>query len=188
MLRLLAPRGEKPDVITLQRQLDDMAKTVDGFYAILGPRNWIFHESLSLDFTAELVAASTDPADAEERLITYYNDADRLSFQTARLRKLPAMRKRMDLVAKASADYFAGRYYATVHVLLSMMDGFVNEFETVRRGCMPGKRRSLRPGTALSATILGLRTPIEHSRREEVRRTKNPCTSFIETASCMAAF
>ncbi len=52
-----------------------------------------------------------------------------------RLNGLEAMRPRLDLTRKALADYQSGRHYAVVLVLLSVMDGFVNDFEpATRRG------------------------------------------------------
>ncbi|MFB8168270.1 hypothetical protein ACFC60_10010 [Kitasatospora purpeofusca] len=155
-LRHLSPGEEKHDVRVLRRQLDHMADTVDAFYALLGPRNWIFHESISFEFVAELVATTTDPVEAESKLIAYYNDHERLALLTAGLRRLPAMRRRLDLVSKASSDYFAGRYYACIHVLLSVMDGFVNEFETVRRGLHARQAEELKAWDSVVGHHMGL--------------------------------
>ena len=45
------------------------------------------------------------------------------------------MRPRLPLLRKAAEDYFEGRYYSAVLVLIAVMDGFVNDFDkTVRRG------------------------------------------------------
>ncbi|QIM15546.1 hypothetical protein G7067_02565 [Leucobacter insecticola] len=45
------------------------------------------------------------------------------------------MRPRIGLLQKALTDYEAGRYYSTVLVVLSVMDGFVNDLDTaVRQG------------------------------------------------------
>ncbi|MCF3106973.1 hypothetical protein IPZ58_36265 [Streptomyces roseoverticillatus] len=72
------------------------------------------------------------------------------------MRQLPAMRGRLDLVDKARQDYFDGRFYSTVHVLLSVMDGFVNEFETVRRGLHTRKPEELRAWDSVVGHHLGL--------------------------------
>lgn len=43
------------------------------------------------------------------------------------------MRPRIGLLQKALTDYEAGRYYSTVLVVLSVMDGFVNDLDTATR-------------------------------------------------------
>ncbi len=49
------------------------------------------------------------------------------------LNRFPAMQSRMDLIEKARVDYQEGRFYSTVLVLLTVMDGFVNELDAHRR-------------------------------------------------------
>src|SRR5215208_7114846 len=134
LLRFLIPKSERPKVKEVEAQLNFMGNTVDKFYAVLGPRNWIFHDTLNLQDIADLLAASADPAEAERRLIDYYKGLDNLHFLVRGLGAFEALRKRRHLVQRAYDDYMAQRYYACIHVLLSVMDGFVNEFETVRRG------------------------------------------------------
>jgi hypothetical protein len=134
LLRFLIPKGERPKVKELEAQLNFLGDTVDKFYATLGPRNWVFHDTLNVQDIADLLAASADPPDAESRLIAYYRGLDNLHFLVRGLGALEALRKRRHLVQRAYDDYMAERYYACIHVLLSVMDGFVNEFEAVRRG------------------------------------------------------
>lgn len=134
LVRFLIPRDERPDVKALEEQLNYMGDTVDRFYAVLGAKHWIFHERLSLDSMAELLDSAREANEAERNLIAYYKDPENLQLLIMSLHHFPAMRKRLALVQRAKEDYQARRYYATIHVLLSVMDGFVNEFETVRRG------------------------------------------------------
>ncbi|WP_345681056.1 hypothetical protein [Yinghuangia aomiensis] len=130
-LRLFA----RAEANALERQIRELAGTVDAFYALLSSKNWIFHDSLSVGAVQRILESAKDDADqAEAMLIEQYNNSERLFFLILPLRKLPAMRRRLPLIEKAREDYFTGRYYSCVHVLLSVMDGFVNEFETVRRG------------------------------------------------------
>ncbi|MGA5703128.1 hypothetical protein [Peterkaempfera bronchialis] len=96
------------------------------------------------------------PEEAESVLIDHYNDPERLLYLTIGLKRLPAMRKRLELVEKAKADYFAGRYYSTVHVLLSVMDGFVNEFETIRKGLHARQTEELKAWDSVVGHHMGL--------------------------------
>lgn len=47
-----------------------MGETVDRFYALLGPRHWVFHDQLSFHSVSGLLPLS--PADAEQGLIDIY--------------------------------------------------------------------------------------------------------------------
>ena len=53
---------------------------------------------------------------------------------TRRLVGQTHLRSRMHLIERALADYQAGRFYATTLVLLTVMDGFVNDVENRRKG------------------------------------------------------
>jgi hypothetical protein len=134
LLGFLLPKDKRPELAKVENQLRYIGDTVDRFCALLGPRHWVYHDSLSVDRMAHLLDSATDADGAERQLIAYYQDAKTLEFLVMRIRALPAMRRRLTLIRKAVEDYQAGRYHAVVHVLLSVMDGFVNEFESVRRG------------------------------------------------------
>ncbi|MFE3582670.1 hypothetical protein [Streptomyces vinaceus] len=119
----------------MEREMREIAETVDAFYGLLSDKHWIFHDHLSLTVVREILTeAPEDPDQAETMLIGHYNDSERLRLILLGLRNLPAMRRRLPLIEKAVQDYFEGRFYSCVQLLLSVMDGFVNEFETVRRG------------------------------------------------------
>ena len=155
VLRYLIPKAERPDMDELERQLRHLGDTVDEFYRVLGPRNWIFHDALPVDYIAQLLTSS-NVDDVETGLIAHYNDPENLTFLVGRLRGLPAMRKRYDLLVKAREDYFCERYYACIHVLLSVMDGFVNEFETVRRGLHAREAEELKAWDSVVGHHMGL--------------------------------
>ncbi|WP_157621896.1 hypothetical protein [Serinicoccus hydrothermalis] len=134
LLKVLLPKEERHLLKDLPAQLDYMASTVDGFYALLGPRHWVFHDDLALDDMANLVADHVDdPEGAEQAFIAWYQDGDRLPRLVKRLHGHPGLRVRMHLLRWALEDYQAGRYYAVVQVLLSAMDGFVNDLDPANR-------------------------------------------------------
>ncbi|MER7050047.1 hypothetical protein [Streptomyces jumonjinensis] len=156
LLRLLRKGGRK-EAASIETQLREMAETIDAFYQLLGEKHWILHDRLSLTAVRSVLAAADGDADrAEQLLIEHYHDPERLTLMLLPLWKLPAMRRRLDLVDKARRDYFDGRFYATVHVLLSVMDGFVNEFENVRRGLHARKPEELHAWDSVVGHHLGL--------------------------------
>lgn len=134
LLRFLAPREVRAELTKIPEQLRHMTETVDGFYALLGPKHWIFHEDLTVDDMSQIVAEhKSDPEAAERALIDWYAQEDRLTNAVRRQNGVPALRERMHLLQLAVADYEAERYYAVVHMLLSVMDGFVNDLDPSRR-------------------------------------------------------
>ncbi len=127
-------RKLRPQLLEIEAQLDRLAAIVDAFYALLGERTWVFHDSLHVENVAAIVESGVDAAEAERRLVELYQDTDTLRFMVGQLNRHEAMRRRRHLVDRAVADYAAGRFDAVVLRLLAIMDGFVNDFETVRRG------------------------------------------------------
>ncbi|MCP9207185.1 hypothetical protein [Streptomyces cucumeris] len=155
-LRFLIPRDQRPDLAVVERRLQHLCETVDAFYQVLGPRNWIFHENLPVDAIAELLTSEGGPEAAEEAFIALYTDQDALASRLQVINKLPALRKRRHLILKAHEDYAAGRYYACIHLLISVMDGFVNEFETVRRGLHARQAEDLHAWDSVVGHHMGL--------------------------------
>lgn len=155
-LRFFLPRDQRPDLATIERQLQRLCNTVDDFYRVLGPRNWIFHENLPVDAVEELLASGDGPEAAEEAFIALYTDYDALALRLHVINRLPALRKRRHLILKAHEDYAAGRYYSCIHLLLSVMDGFVNEFETVRRGLHARQAEDLHAWDSVVGHHMGL--------------------------------
>ena len=124
-------RDQRETVRRLEEDLAALTQLVDDFYATLGPRNWIFHERLSTKRIAELVGSPAD--EAEQALIAVYRDPDALNGMLRTLNRFSALQARMELIDKARSDYEHDRFYATVLVLLAVMDGFVNDLEPEHR-------------------------------------------------------
>lgn len=174
-LRPLIPRRDRPDVKDLERQLTHLSGTVDRFYEVLGERNWVFHEHLSVDRIAEILDSSSTPDEAERKLIDYYLDReDDPQFLLRPTRGFAALRRRMPLIEHAYEDYFAGRYYSTVLVLLAVMDGFVNEFESVRRGLHARRAEEMDAFDSVVAHHLGLSRAHQTFRRMKGATSDEP--------------
>lgn len=116
----------------LKASLDEITGVVDHFYSKLGDRGWIFHDDLNLSAMSE-ISSSPNPEIAEQRLIAYYMSGDHLQWSLRRLGHHAAMRPRLALAQLALHDYQERRFYSCVLVLLSVLDGFVNDFEPARR-------------------------------------------------------
>lgn len=132
LLGRLLPKDQRKQLKDLEREHRRITGLVDSFYGLLGARNWVFTGDLNLP-TIERIVDAEDPDVAEARLIDYYKEDDRIAFPLGRLHRFEAMRPRFNLLKKALADYEAGRYYSTVLVLLSVMDGFVNDLDKSTR-------------------------------------------------------
>jgi hypothetical protein len=150
----LAP-GQKAHVEELERSVDDMVQLVDSFYASLGSRHWVFHDSMNTDTVKR---ALTRPAqDAQAALIAYYQEPGSLRFMVTRLSIHSEIRPRKELIERALIDYEAGRYYATVMVLLAVMDGFVNDVDAQqRRGLHARTDEEMAPWDSVAGHHLGL--------------------------------
>jgi hypothetical protein len=118
----------------ISEELDGLVSLVDDFYRLLGDRNWVFSDALNLDRMRVVVGKST-PEEAERELVDYLKEKDALHRMITRLNRFPDMRSRIPLLEKAERDYLEGRYYSSVLVTVSMMDGFVNDaFKAERKG------------------------------------------------------
>lgn len=124
-------RHKRVELLELEEQVQNLAEIVDRFYALLGPRNWIFHDQLD---TKSIQALIELPAERAERaLIEIYKTPDTLRFALMTLNRFPELRARMTQIEQAKTDYLEGRYSSTVQTLLSVMDGFVNDVEKDQR-------------------------------------------------------
>lgn len=131
LLTRFVARDQRRALLELEDQIRGLAAAVDRFYELLGPRNWVFHDDLDVTLVERLIALLPDQA--ERVLIDSYRDPEQMRFKVRRLGRFPELRIRMPLIEKAEADFHAGRHYATVLALLSVMDGFVNDVERDQR-------------------------------------------------------
>src|SRR5699024_2733199 len=130
--RMFLPQDMREQLAKTQHDLERTIHIVEKIYGLLGSRNWVFTDDLNLD-AMEQIAENNHPETAERQLIDYYQQEGRIEFPLQRLHRFNAMRPRMDLLKKALEDYRQGRYYSCVFVLISVMDGFVNELDTSQR-------------------------------------------------------
>lgn len=177
ILTRFVARDQRDTVTDLEQQIRRLGEVVDRFYALLGDRNWIYHDDLEVTVVEELVALP--PKNAERALIDSYKDPEALRFKVRRLGRFPELRARMHLLERAEDDFHAGRYYATVQVLLSVMDGFVNDLDPgERRGLHARETDELHAWDSVVGHHLGLAHAHESFTRTFRRRSDEPVTEL----------
>lgn len=100
----------------------------DQFNDMFSKFGWIAYDSMSLDRMVSALSTERESglAAAEQVLADYY-DEETLKYGIMRFHGHPEFRKRMRLVELAKEDYLAGRFHACVPLLLSLLDGLVND-------------------------------------------------------------
>lgn len=129
---LLGNKETKKDAKMIEEELNETLRIVEQFYSILEKRNWVFSDALNLDRVKEIL--EKDNADkVEKALIAYLKEPGVLEMQINRLHSFPDMRPRLSLLRKAEKDYVEGRYYSSTLVVVTVMDGFVNDVNKANR-------------------------------------------------------
>ena len=135
ILTIFIARPQRKNLLQVEREMDRLARVVDDFYERLGPRNWIFHDSLSVAEVETILAETTDSEAAEDRLISLYRDPEKTKWWTKRLSVHDGFRERFHQIQRARDHYGANQFDSCVLQLIAVMDGFVNDFEpSVRKG------------------------------------------------------
>lgn len=100
----------------------------DRYNEIFSSFGWIAYESMSLEVMKEAIFRyeSEGIEKAEWYLAESYNE-DILTWAIIRFKSDSEFRKRIRLATLAKEDYLAERYHACVPLLLSMVDGLVND-------------------------------------------------------------
>lgn len=132
--RFLMDTKSRADVERMYQEMIDLGNDVERFYDLLGDRHWIFHDRIPTTLVRENILGATDADAAEQALCDYYEDPEQMRFLVMPFMRFPEMRARQHLVDFARRDFEEKRYYAVVLNLLTVMDGFVNDVQTVRRG------------------------------------------------------
>ena len=132
-LTLFMMRGKRSEIAELEARMNEMADCVDAFYDRLGPRHWVFNDWMNVKEIDVILEETSTPEEAEQRLIELYRDPEATKWHLLRLRGVDGLRERHHLLVRAREDYDAGRFDACTLLLISVMDGFVNDFEAGNR-------------------------------------------------------
>ena len=135
LTRFIAP-NQHSELLQLEHKLTHLVAVVDRFYDRLGPRNWIFHDSVNISAVEAILEHTTTSEEAEQRFIEIYRDEAYLAFWSRWLYSVDGLRERAHQIQRAREHYSAGQFDSAALHLIAVMDGFVNDFE-------PDARRDL---------------------------------------------
>ena len=133
LLTRFVARKQRSEFLEIERQLNHLVAVVDRFYDRLAPLNWIFHELLPITDVEAILDRTTTPEEAEQELIEIYRETDKLAFWTRWLYGVEGLQQRYHQIERALEHYFADQFDSAALHLITVMDGFVNDFEPDRR-------------------------------------------------------
>lgn len=133
VLKILGVSTEEIEVALLE--VDELEKKVallstlpDHFNRLFASRGWIAYDVFNVDVAqAALEKAEAGDIDGAETVLVEYYDEERLRWHVQTMQAVEKFRPRFSLIEKALDDYLAGRYHASVPVVLMQLDGFVND-------------------------------------------------------------
>ena len=129
LLTRFIARKQHSESLQLEHKLTHLVSVVDLFYGLLGPRNWIFHDSVNISTVEAILEHSTTSEEAEQKFIETYRDENYLAFWSRRLYTVDGLRERAHQIERAREHYAAGQFDSAAIHLIAVMDGFVNDFE-----------------------------------------------------------
>lgn len=106
----------------------EILKVPDQFNERFANLGWIAYESMNIEVMQEAINIhDTVGKDAAEQFLADSYDADCLKWGIRWFNGSPEFRRRIRLAELAREDYLAGRYHACIPLLLSLLDGLVND-------------------------------------------------------------
>ncbi len=127
--RRLFPKFE--DIFTQFTDIKQQAEIFsipDQFNDTFNECGWIAYESMNLEVMKEAVSLSeSEGIEKAEIFLSEYYDEDTLKWGILRFNGNTEFRCRIRLAELAKVDYLAERYHACIPLLLSMLDGIVND-------------------------------------------------------------
>lgn len=100
----------------------------DAFNEKFAKLGWIAYGTMSLDVMQKAIEIfESKGAKASEQFLADYYDAETIKKGINRLRNHTEFKRRIRLIELAKEDYLAERYHACIPLLLSLIDGIVND-------------------------------------------------------------
>lgn len=129
LLKVFDPEiGEALDSFPEIKNQAKIFEVPDKFNERFSELGWVAYESMSLEIMKEAIAKyDTEGVKVAEQFLTDSYDADCLKWGVLRLQGNQEFRRRIRLIELAKEDYLAKRYHACIPLLLSLLDGIVND-------------------------------------------------------------
>lgn len=106
----------------------EILRIPDQFNERFSSLGWIAYESMDMEVMKSAISIyDTEGKDAAELFLVESYDEKSLEWGIRWFNGNPEFRKRIRLVELAKEDYLAGRYHACIPLLLSILDGLVND-------------------------------------------------------------
>lgn len=117
----------------LVREFEEMRMIPDQFNNLFSDLGWIFCESSMelLEAKKAIYIAESQGVNAAEQFLVDYFSPEWVEKRKYLLKFIQGFKPRFNLAMKALDDYKAGRYYASVLVVLSLIDGWVCDLNIV---------------------------------------------------------
>jgi hypothetical protein len=116
----------------LAKQVDEMTAIPDKFNSIFSDRGWILFDSMDLKVAREAIKiAEKDGVDKADEFLVEHFSPDWIETRMIWLKHITGFQERFELAQMALEDYRAGRFYSSVLITLSLIDGWVNELNIV---------------------------------------------------------
>ncbi len=124
---------EKLDELTkFEKRLEELSSLPDKFNEIFSDIGWIATETIDVEVMKKAIKIAKDNSleNADIYLADYYSP-EWVEKRINWLKYIKGFAPRFELAKKALEDYKAQRYYASVLVVLAIMDGWVAEMNVV---------------------------------------------------------
>lgn len=110
------------------KKQSEILKLPDQFNELFSNIGWIIYESMSIEAAQKAIAIyEKDGLSIAEEFLTDSYDETIINQGILRFNGNAHFRKRIRLTELAKDDYLAGRYHACIPLLLSLIDGLVND-------------------------------------------------------------
>lgn len=118
--------------IELAEQTEEMIAIPDKFNDMFSDRGWILFDSMELDIARQAIEiAVNEGVDVAEIFLVDHFSPEWVETRINWLKYIKGFQERFELAKLALEDYKAGRYYASVLVTLSLIDGWVCELNII---------------------------------------------------------
>ncbi len=133
LLTRVVARDQRSGLIELEGEMNALSDLVDRFYTILGARHWLFTDHLPVSAIEALLQEAATGELAESGLVQIIADRVRGPYWQMGLFGHESLRARHANFERARQHYLDEQWDSCALVLITVMDGFVNDVEPANR-------------------------------------------------------